>query len=157
MVTKEGKIALMNKRTGESLGYLLDSNKKEIIAQRDVPQSVLMEGNAIQHEIDNLTREYIKNPMRTEEQEDAHRESLKALQQRYDQLIAPYRTEGTTAAPVPAKKLNLGKFSNMNPSATPPPVSQAAPTGPTKTAPGMMDAAKGLVPGLGMIEKYLRK
>lgn len=159
MVTKEGKIALMNKRTGESLGYLLDSNKKEIIAQRDVPQSVLMEGNAIQHEIDNLTREYIKNPMRTEEQEDAHRESLKALQQRYDQLIAPYRTEGTTAAPVPAKKLNLGKFGGMNPSAGQGTVLAPAqtPTSPTKVSPGMMGAAKGLVPGLGMIENYLRK
>lgn len=164
ITTGDGRIALMSP-TGKSLGYLKDSEGKEIKTAADIPKSVIEQGNDIVDQMKDLTREYTKNQYHSEEDKDAYNSAKKDLQRQLDTIYAPY--SGKSVTPPAPTKLNLGKYSTTPGQGTvlapapasavgTPPATAGTPPGVTK-APGLTGAVKGIVPGLGMLQNYLQK
>lgn len=162
IITDEGKVALM-KPDGKSAGYFLDKDTKQpVIVQKDMPQSAILEANNLANQMEDATKAFARNPIQTDEDKRAHAAKMERLQERYDQILAPYKKRGD--APPPAKKpivmpsyKDKGVNPKTTPQSTPLPGPLKTPSDVTTAPPGATGALRGLVPGLGMIENYLKK
>jgi hypothetical protein len=164
LATGDGRIALFTP-DGKGHGYLKDDKGNEIKAPADLPKTAQIEINSLVDEMHDMSREYAKQPMHTPEQEDAYKVAKNNIRTRIADVLSEY-TGGKktgTPSPNPNKIVIPEKYKNIGQGTVLAPTSSSTPTVPPKEAPGvtkapgMMGAVKGVVPGLGMIENFLRK
>lgn len=161
ITTGDGRIALMSSK-GKALGYLTDGEGKEIKAPTDLPKTAQVEINALVDQMHDMSREYAKSPIHTPEQETAYKAAKEELRDRIAEVLQPY-TDGKKADPPAKKTIVMPSYkdkqaqSKPTPQPTTPPGPFKMPSDITTAPPGAAGAVRGLVPGMGMIENYLKK
>lgn len=159
--TDDGRIALMDPQ-GKSLGYFSDEKGEAIRVASPIPQAERLKIESLMKEAHDLSTVYGKDSFHTPEKEAEYKREISGINKEIDRLLAPYSKKTATPSPVPTKIVIPDKYQNMGPrSATPRDTDTASaqpavPSGLTQSS-GIGGAAKGLVPGLGMIENFLRK
>jgi hypothetical protein len=163
LATGDGRIALFTP-DGKGHGYLKDDKGNEIKAPADLPKTAQIEINSLVDEMHDMSREYAKQPMHTPEDEEAYKAAKKRIRSQISEVLSAYTGGPKTAAPAAKTSIVIPeKYKNIGQGTVLAPTSSSTPTVPPKEAPGvtkapgMMGAVKGVVPGLGMIENFLRK
>lgn len=159
--TSDGRVLLMSPQ-GKGLGYLKDDKGKEIKIPTDLPKSALVEINALVDEMHDMSREYAKQSMHTTDQENAYKAAKKRIRGEIAEVLSAYtderkpRPSSETAVVMPKFPVTGPQSRSQTPEQDVTSPMPSVPSNITKSS-GMLGAAKGLVPGLGMIENFLRK
>lgn len=156
--TDDGRVALMNPQ-GKSLGYFSDEKGEAIRVASPIPQAERLKIESLMKEAHDAAMLYGKDSFRTPEKDAEYKREVSRINQEIDRLLAPYRKKSDSVAPPPKRSIVQPSYENRGPRSTEPSTSSVEPSTPsgiTKSS-GMVGAAKGLIPGLGMIENFLRQ
>ena len=162
-ITDKGYIAMMEP-DGKSAGYFVDKTGEPYVVQKDMPQSAVVDANNVMQQMKTESETFAKNILgQTDEGKRAHAIKMQELKDEFDKIVGPYRKNRATPSAtkeddvvMPSYK-DKGAKSKAAPQSTPLPGPLKTPSNVTTAPPGAAGALRGLVPGLGMIENYLKK